>query len=144
MVGIQVDKVYEVMKLSEDDIEPPPALVSGLKADYLEGVAEVNSLLITILNLDEIFSTSEKLLLIGSEEVEASEAKTIVEDKTPQPEPVTPAELHAVVSSDGMVEYCGKSYFVGKRQKGKDVVLEEAGGILKVLEDGKVLKEFDV
>ena len=147
VVGIQVDKVYEVMKLAEDEIEPPPALVSGLKADYLEGVAEVNSLLITILNLDEIFSTSEKLLLIGTEEAETPEAKTIVEDKTPQPEqvePVTATELHAVVSSDGMVEYCGKSYFVGKRQKGKDVVLEEAGGILKVLEGGEVLKEFIV
>ncbi len=146
-VGIQVDKVHEVMKLSEDDIDPPPALVSGLKADYLEGVAEVNSLLIAILNLDEIFSTSEKLVLSGVEDGGAEKNRSEVSVSTPAPEVVKnapPTALSAQISPDGMVEYCGKSYFVGKRQKGKNVVLEEVGGILKVLENGEVLKEFDV
>lgn len=143
-VGIQVDKVYEVMKLSEDDIEPPPALVSGLKADYLEGVAEVNGLLITILDLDEIFSTNEKLLLSGVEDDDDTSEAAAPAPKAAVVKDDTPSEIRAVVSPDGMIEYCGKSYFVGKRQKGKDVVLEEARGTLKVLEGGKVLKEFDV
>ena len=62
-VGVQVDSVYEVLKLAEGVIEPPPALVSGLKADYMEGVAEVQGKLTTILNLDEIFSSTEKIVL---------------------------------------------------------------------------------
>ena len=62
-VGIQVDKVYEVLKLAENAIEPPPSLVAGLSADYLEGVAEVKGKLTIILSLDEIFSTTEKIVL---------------------------------------------------------------------------------
>lgn len=35
-------------------------MVSGLKADYTEGVAEVQGKLTTILNLDEIFSSTDE------------------------------------------------------------------------------------
>lgn len=62
-VGIRVDHVYEVLKLSDDAIEPPPPMVSGLKADYLEGVAEYKGTLMAILNLDEIFSSNERTIL---------------------------------------------------------------------------------
>lgn len=69
-VGIQVDKVYEVLKLDENTIEPPPKLVAGLKADYLEGVSEVDGKLTIILNLEEIFSSEEKIMMKESVERE--------------------------------------------------------------------------
>ena len=147
-VGIQVDKVFEVLKLSSDDIEPPPPLVSGLKADYLEGVAEINEHLITILNLDKIFSTSERLLLTDMEDSEEEEDYEEEEEDeataVSAPAPAEASATKATVSDDGMVELRGKSYFVGKRQKGASVELREAAGKLLVLKDGEEVKEFDI
>ncbi|HEY8370672.1 MAG TPA: chemotaxis protein CheW [Thermodesulfobacteriota bacterium] len=71
-VGIKVDRVFEVLKLDEAAIEPPPPLVAGLKADYLEGVCEVQGRLVTILRLDAILSTTERIQL--AEEVAAAQA----------------------------------------------------------------------
>ncbi len=71
-VGIKVDRVFEVLKLDEAAIEPPPPLVAGLKADYLEGVCEVQGKLVTILRLDAILSTTERIQL--AEEVAAVHA----------------------------------------------------------------------
>lgn len=62
-VGIQVDKVHEVLKLAESDVGPPPKLVAGLDAYYLKGVAERDGKLTIILNVEEIFSTSEKIVI---------------------------------------------------------------------------------
>jgi purine-binding chemotaxis protein CheW len=62
-VGIKVDRVFEVLKLDEAAIEPPPPLVAGLKAEYLDGVSEVQGRLVTILRLDAILSTTERIQL---------------------------------------------------------------------------------
>jgi purine-binding chemotaxis protein CheW len=62
-VGIKVDRVFEVLKLDESVIEPPPPLVAGLKAEYLEGVSEVKGRLVAILRLEAILSTTERIQL---------------------------------------------------------------------------------
>ncbi len=154
-VGVQVDKVYEVLKLDENDIEPPPPLVSGLKADYLEGVAEVNEHLITILDLDKIFSTTEKLILSDIEKDEEDAAAAAEQKKrTAKKKPAgkkgagkakeEAKTKTATVAEDGMVEFRGKSYFVGKKHASKDVELEEADGKLIVKLGGSKLKEFEL
>lgn len=61
LVGIKVDQVFEVLKLDESAVEPPPPLVAGLKADYLDGVCEVQGRLVTILRLEAILSTTERI-----------------------------------------------------------------------------------
>lgn len=144
-VGIQVDRVYEVLKLTEDAIEPPPPMVSGLKADYLEGVAEVQGKLTTILNLDEIFSSTERIILSEMEEGEqGSEVGTIHELPLQKSEVVSQPSTTATVSDTGMVEYGGKSYYVGKKHKGASVELSEAVGKLTALIGGERVKEFEI
>ena len=81
-VGISVDLVYEVIKIDEDLVEPPPPLVGGLRADYLEGVCEINEHLITILNLEQIFSTTEKAILAQA----AGGDETAPESAAPAPQ----------------------------------------------------------
>lgn len=143
-VGIQVDSVFEVLKLSEGDIEPPPPLVSGLKADYLEGVAEINEHLITILNLEKIFSTNEKVMLSELEEEEEAVATKTTAPKKKTATKETETSSAVTVDDAGMVDFRGKSYFVGKKHAGAEVELSEAGGKLTVLKGDKKLKGFDV
>ena len=66
-VGIQVDRVYDVMRLDETDIKPPPPMVAGLSADYMEGVAEIGTELTTILNMEKMFSATEMDILKQAE-----------------------------------------------------------------------------
>lgn len=159
-VGIQVDRVYEVLKLAEEAIEPPPPMVSGLKADYLEGVAEVQGKLTTILNLDEIFSTTERIILSDVEEqsselvgaygntpLRSSEAEAGSEELNPSSPPLLKRGegiKAAAVSDTGMVEYGGKSYYVGKKHKGASAELSEAGGRLIASVGGQRVKEFEI
>ncbi len=72
IVGLLVDGVKEVYSLSKGDVAPPPAMVKGIKTEYLEGVGKAEERLIIILNLDKILSTEEMLLLesIETEKIE--------------------------------------------------------------------------
>lgn len=55
-VGIIVDKVSQVLKISEDQISPTPDVVRGYDSDYIRGVARVGDRLIILLELEQLFS----------------------------------------------------------------------------------------
>lgn len=59
MVGMVVDTVEDVISVNEQDIEPAPAVVGGLQAVYLQGVAHVGERLVVLLNLERILSEVE-------------------------------------------------------------------------------------
>ncbi len=60
LVGFIVDAVKEVLRISTDQIEPTPDLVtSDIDRKYIEGVATVEDRLLIILNSDLIFATEE-------------------------------------------------------------------------------------
>ncbi len=59
-VGIIVDEVSEVLRLSQDNIEPPPAVIGGITAEYLTGVGKLEDRLLILLDMDKIFSDGEK------------------------------------------------------------------------------------
>ncbi|MGE5397132.1 MAG: chemotaxis protein CheW [Chitinophagales bacterium] len=59
-VGIIVDEVTEVLRLSEDSIEPPPPIIGGITADYLTGVGKVDNRLLIMLDITRVFSEGEK------------------------------------------------------------------------------------
>ena len=59
-VGFIVDAVREVLRISNDQIEPTPGLVtSDIDRKYIEGVATVENRLLIIVNSDFIFETHE-------------------------------------------------------------------------------------
>lgn len=79
-VGLLVDTVHEVLRLSEDKIEPAPSLVlSNLDTSYLEGIAKLDDghRIVLLLNIAEIMSNKEFLKLgeIHKQHMEALEEK---------------------------------------------------------------------
>jgi purine-binding chemotaxis protein CheW len=58
-VGIIVDAVSEVLRISRDQISPPPPTVAGLGRDYLHGLVNLENRLLILLNIDKILSAEE-------------------------------------------------------------------------------------
>ena len=61
--GIEVDAVSEVLRISVGNIEKAPAIVAGIDARYITGVAKVGERLLILLDLDKLLSEEEKLEL---------------------------------------------------------------------------------
>jgi purine-binding chemotaxis protein CheW len=59
-IGVVVDAVSEVKRLSESQIEPPPPVVAGIGHEYLRGVGKLDGRLIILLDLEKILSSEEK------------------------------------------------------------------------------------
>ncbi len=59
-VGMVVDAVSEVLRISKEAIEPPPPIVTSVDSDFIKGIAKVNERLIILLDLAKVLSTEEK------------------------------------------------------------------------------------
>jgi purine-binding chemotaxis protein CheW len=58
-VGLIVDAANDVIDIPVNSIEQPPAVVGGIKASYLRGVAKLEDRLLIMLNLDKVLSNEE-------------------------------------------------------------------------------------
>jgi purine-binding chemotaxis protein CheW len=58
--GLIVDSANDVIDLEADSIEPPPEVVGGVDAEYIQGVAKVEKRLLVLLNLTKVLNP-EKL-----------------------------------------------------------------------------------
>lgn len=67
-VGIIVDEVTEVLRLSDSLVEPPPMAIGGMTDEYLTGVGKVDDRLLILLDMNKIFSSADKeaLSMTGS------------------------------------------------------------------------------
>jgi len=80
VVGFIVDNVSEVLKIAEEDIDPPPAIViAGLENQYIRGVCEIDNSLLIILDFDSILFNEEYYALkdMDFEEVKLIEEVTV-------------------------------------------------------------------
>ncbi|MBB6215644.1 purine-binding chemotaxis protein CheW [Anaerosolibacter carboniphilus] len=59
-VGFVVDEASQVIRLSEEDIEPAPELVAGIDKKYITGVGKLKDRIVLLLNLEEVLSEDEK------------------------------------------------------------------------------------
>ncbi|GAM08817.1 chemotaxis protein CheW [Geobacter sp. OR-1] len=55
LVGLIVDKVSQVMKISPDHITSTPEVIKGYDSECLMGIGRVNEKLIVLLDLDKMF-----------------------------------------------------------------------------------------
>jgi len=58
-VGMIVDSATEVVKLSQDSIEPPPSITLGVDSSFIEGVGKIGENLLIILNLAKVLQPKE-------------------------------------------------------------------------------------
>ncbi len=59
IMGMIVDAVSEVLRLSTSTIEPPPEIVTGINSEYIKGVAKLDDRLLIFLDLSKVIDLSE-------------------------------------------------------------------------------------
>ena len=58
-VSFIVDEIKEVIRISQNQIEPPPEIISGIGSEYFKGVGKINERLINILDVNKVFNKKE-------------------------------------------------------------------------------------
>ncbi|MCT4595948.1 MAG: chemotaxis protein CheW [Anaeromicrobium sp.] len=59
-VGFMVDEASQVMRISEENIEPAPELVAGIEKKYIMGVGKLENNIVILLDLKFILTEDEK------------------------------------------------------------------------------------
>ncbi len=57
--GFIVDEAFRVIKLSEADIEPAPAIVKGPSAAFVQGIGKLDGEIVILLDLDKLLDSEE-------------------------------------------------------------------------------------
>jgi purine-binding chemotaxis protein CheW len=88
-VGLLADAVSQVLDLSTQDIEPPPAFGARVRVEYLEGLGRIEGGFVLLLDLDRLLSVGELLEATrAAEEAPAlSEAEPTAPGGAPTGEP---------------------------------------------------------
>ncbi len=75
-IGVLVDHVNEITSLRNDEITNPPAIFKGMKRKYLAGIGKKDDRVIIILNVDDLLTSEERIMLKEAEEVLEEDAGT--------------------------------------------------------------------
>ena len=66
-IGMVVDAVTEVLRISRDSVEPPSSVITTDDSGYLKGIAKLENRLILTLDLDQILSKTEHEALYAAD-----------------------------------------------------------------------------
>jgi purine-binding chemotaxis protein CheW len=59
MIGVMVDKVMDVLLIPTVQIKPVPKMENTTDTEFVDGVVQIDSKFIMLLNVDKIFSQNE-------------------------------------------------------------------------------------
>lgn len=62
-IGIIVDAVNEVVDIAQQEIEPPPSFGTGIRPDFISGMAKRNDRFVILLNVNKVLSVDEMTAL---------------------------------------------------------------------------------
>jgi len=62
-IGMVVDGVSEVLRITSDVIEPPSPVIVGIDAEYIRAVAKVDDRLIILLDMEKVLNNQETIEL---------------------------------------------------------------------------------
>ena len=58
-LGVIIDKVSRVVTIEKEEVQPPPQMVSGIGAEYIQGVVRQENGYLIILNIRDLFNPKE-------------------------------------------------------------------------------------
>ncbi len=64
-VGIIVDAVSEVLRVSRDQIAPPPPVIAGTEREYLTGVVKLDNRMLMLLEIAKLLDEEEPSVFEG-------------------------------------------------------------------------------
>lgn len=70
-IGVVVDAVTEVLRISADAVEPPSSIIVGADSAYIVGIAKLEAKLVILLDIERVLSEEEKSALARSELVQS-------------------------------------------------------------------------
>jgi purine-binding chemotaxis protein CheW len=59
-VGLMVDGVSEVLRISDESIEPLPPMVNSVNSDFLKGIVRLEDRLIILLEVEKVLQVEEQ------------------------------------------------------------------------------------
>ena len=68
-VGFLVDEIREILSLAPEEMTRPPALFRGFKTEYITGLGRKGDSIIILLNIDNLLTSEEKIMLKESIEI---------------------------------------------------------------------------
>lgn len=71
-IGIVVDAVNEVLRISSEQTEPPPSSIVGIDHSYIRGLVKFDDKLLILLNIDNVLSQAEQEALAQTAEEAAA------------------------------------------------------------------------
>jgi purine-binding chemotaxis protein CheW len=58
-LGVIIDRVSRVVTIEKDDVQPPPQMLSGIGAEYIQGVVRQDQGYLIILDIRDLFNPKE-------------------------------------------------------------------------------------
>ncbi|MFJ3044448.1 chemotaxis protein CheW [Herbaspirillum chlorophenolicum] len=65
LLGVMVDAVSAVLSVQEDRVEPRPSFGAGVRADFIEGMININERFLVVLDVQKVLSVDELSSLLG-------------------------------------------------------------------------------
>lgn len=62
-IGFIVDMVSEVLRIPRSITEPPPAMIGGIKSEYITAIGKLSDRLLILLDLEKVLLNEEKTLI---------------------------------------------------------------------------------
>jgi purine-binding chemotaxis protein CheW len=62
-ISFLVDDIKEILSLSPEEIRTPPSIFKGFKTEYLTGLGKHGDRIIILLNIDNLLTSEEKIIL---------------------------------------------------------------------------------
>lgn len=72
-MGLIVDSVSEVLRISTTIVEPPPAMTYSVSSEFISGIAKLEDRLIILLDMDRLIGKEETQNMVGMAEKTAIE-----------------------------------------------------------------------
>jgi purine-binding chemotaxis protein CheW len=66
-IGLLVDEIKEIISFTTQEIIGPPSIFKGLKRKYLTGLGKKGDRIIILLNIDDLLTSEERIMLKESE-----------------------------------------------------------------------------